>query len=121
MAYTRVEVEPNPNTPMQAAQVYKDIGARHPVAAVRLFEGEPEGRLFDVTGWASEAGGTPVEAFAVQVEDSSAGAAWLVYGGDWGIRLRPTESFEDWSIDDPDQHGETHLVLSDEDDIMFAD
>jgi hypothetical protein len=57
----------------------------------------------------------------VQVEDSSAGAAWLVYGGDWGIRLRPTESFEDWSIDDPDQHGETHLVLSDEDDIMFAD
>jgi hypothetical protein len=121
MAYTHVEVEPNPNTPMQATQVYKDIGARHPVAALRLFEGSPEGRLFDVTGWSSEDGGSPVEAYAVQVEDSSAGSAWLVYGGDWGIRLRPTESLEDWSIDDPDQYGETHLVLSDEDDIMFAD
>jgi hypothetical protein len=28
---------------------------------------------------------------------------------------------EDWSLGDPEQHGETHLVLADEDDIMFAD
>ncbi|HXH21690.1 MAG TPA: hypothetical protein VNN10_06645 [Dehalococcoidia bacterium] len=121
MSYTRVEVEPNANTPMAATQVFKNIGTPHPVSAVRLFEGEPEGRLFDVTGWSSAEGGSPVSAYAVQVEDSSAGAAWLVYGGDWGIRLRPTESLEDWSLEDPDQYGETHLVLADEDDIMFAD
>ena len=46
---------------------------------------------------------------------------YVIYGGDWGVRLRPTESLEDWSIEDTDQYGETHLVLSDEDDIMFAD
>jgi hypothetical protein len=120
-AYTHVEVESNDNTPMSANQVYKNIGARHPVSAVRLFEGEPEGRLFDLTGWSSDEGGSPCDAFAVQIEDSSEGSAWLVYGGDWGVRLRPTESLEDWSVDDPDQYGETHLVLSDEDDIMFTD
>jgi len=121
MPYTHVEVEPNDNTPMSANQVYQDIGGRHLVAAVRLFEGDPDGRLLDITGWSSAEGGSPVEAYAVQIEDSSEGSAWLVYGGDWGVRLRPTESLEDWRIDDPEQYGETHLVLADEDDIMFAD
>jgi hypothetical protein len=121
VSFTHVEVEPNDNCPMSANQVYKNITEPQPVAAVRLFEGDPEGRLFDVTGWSSADGGSAVEARAVKVEDSSAGSAWLVYGGDWGLRLRPTESLEDWSIEDADQYGETHLVLSDEGDIMFAD
>jgi hypothetical protein len=121
MPYTHVEVEASDNTPMSATQVYKNIGETHPVAAVRLFEGGPEGRLFDITGWSSIDGGSPCEAYAVKIEDSSEGAAWLVYGGDWGVRLRPTESMEDWSIADADQYGETHLVLADEDDIMFVD
>lgn len=121
MTFTHIEVQANPNTPMSATQVYKNLGERHMVAAVRLFEGHPEGRLFDITGWSSAEGGLPCDAYAVEVEDSSAGAAWLLYGGDWGVRLRPVESLEDWSIEDADQYGETHLVLADEDDIMFAD
>ena len=121
MSFTHVEVEANPNTPMSATQVYKNISEPFRVAAVRIFEGDPEGRLFDITGWTSAGGGSPCDAFAVKVEDSSSGEAWLVYGGDWGLRLRPTESFEDWSLSDPDQYGETHLVLADEGDIMFAD
>ena len=56
-----------------------------------------------------------------RIEDSSEGSAWLVYGGDWGVRLRPAQSFEDWSLGEGDQYGETHLVLADEGDIMFAD
>jgi hypothetical protein len=121
MSFTHVEVDANPTTPMSANQVFKNLTERFHVAAVRLFEEDPGGRLFDITGWSSEDGGAPTDAFAVKVEDSSAGAAWLVYGGDWGIRLRPTESMEDWSLSDPDQYGETHLVLADEDDIMFVD
>lgn len=119
MSYTQVQVESNPNCPMSAQQVYKNITEPHAVAAVRLFEGEPEGRLFDITGWSEFEGAIP--AYAVKVEDSSSGSSWLVYGGDWGLRLRPTESMEDWNLEDPDQYGETHLVLADEDDIMFAD
>lgn len=121
MAYTHIDVEANPNTLLSANQVYYNAGEAYRVAAVRLFEGNPEGRLYDVAGWSSADGGTPVEAYAVKVEDSSEGEAWLVYGGDWGLRLRPTESLEDWSRDDTGQFGETHLVLADEADIMFAD
>ncbi|HEY7268812.1 MAG TPA: hypothetical protein VH951_03205 [Dehalococcoidia bacterium] len=121
MSFTHVEVEPNANCPMSANQVYKNLTEPHLVAAVRLFEGAPEGRLFDITGWSSVEGGSPCECYAVKVEDSSSGEAWVVYGGDFGLRLRPTESFEDWSLEDQDQYGETHLVLADEDDIMFAD
>jgi hypothetical protein len=120
-AFTYIEVESNPNSAMSANQVYKNLTEPYRVAAVRLFEGDPEGRLFDITGWSSAEGGSPCDAFAVKVEDSSAGEAWLVYGGDWGLRLRPTESMEDWSLDAADQFGESHLVLADEDDIMFSD
>jgi hypothetical protein len=116
-AYTHVEVEANDNTPMMAQQVYKNLGLPFRVVRVRLYEGEPEGKLYDVAGWSSAGGGSPVDAYAVQIEDSSAGAAFLVYGGDWGIRLRPAGSEEAWSIDAADQLGETHLVLASDEDL----
>jgi hypothetical protein len=115
--YTHVDVESNDNTPMMAQQVYKNLGLPFRVTQVRIFEGEPEGVLHDVTGWSSRDGGTPVDAYAVQVEDSSAGSAFLVYGGDWGVRLRPADSDEPWSLEDPGQFGETHLVLATDDDL----
>jgi hypothetical protein len=119
--YTRIEVEPNDNTPMMASQVYKNIGVPFPVARVRIYEGEPDGHLCEVTGWSSAAGGSPVDAYAVQIEDSSEGSAYLVYGGDWGIRLRPAETQGDWSIDSAEQWGETHLVLASIEDITRKD
>jgi len=118
--YTHVEVEANDNTPMMAQQVYKNLGLPFRVAAVRIFEGDPDGQLFAIAGWSSADGGTPVPAYAVQIEDSSAGAAYLVYGGDWGVRLRPVDSDAPWSLDDPEQSGETHLVLSTIEDITPA-
>jgi hypothetical protein len=119
-AYTYVDVEPNDNTPMLAAQVYKNLGAAFPVARVVIYEGGPDGQLCAITGWSSAGGGSPAAAYAVQVEDSSEGSAYLVYGGDWGVRLRPADSDAAWSIDAPDQWGETHLVLSSLDDIARA-
>ena len=118
--YTHVEVEANDNTPMMAQQVYKNLGVPFRVARVRIFEGEPEGRLFAITGWSSAESGSPVPAYAVQVEDSSAGAAYLIYGGDWGVRLRPAESEAPWGMEDLEQFGETHLVLSSLEDITAA-
>ncbi len=116
--FTYVDVEPNPNCLMAANQVYKNLGEPFRVAAVRIYEGEPEGRLFAVCGWSGGEG--PAGAYAVRVEDSSAGAAYVVYGGDWGIRLRPAESMADWSLHDADQRGETHLVLADAEDLVPA-
>jgi hypothetical protein len=118
--YTHIDVEPNDNTPMMAQQVYKNLGLPFRVQQVRIFEGTPEGELFGITGWSSADGGSAVAAYAVHIEDSSAGDAYLVYGGDWGVRLRPVTSDQPWRIDDPEQTGETHLVLSTIEDITPA-
>ncbi len=118
--FTHVEVEPNPSCPMSANQVFKNLGDPFAVAQVRIFEGEPGGRLCAVTGWSSAADGTPVAAYAVAVEDSSAGTAYIVYGGDWGIRLRSADATPQWRLEDADQWGETHLVLADADDLIAA-
>ena len=115
--YTYIDVSPNANCPMTANLVFKNISDPRRISMVRLFEGEPGGRLVDVTGWSNA--GAPCDALAVQVEDSSEGSAYLVYGGDWGIRLRPPDAAE-WSLYDPDQWGETHLVLADAEDIIPA-
>jgi hypothetical protein len=116
--YTHVEVEPNDNTPMMAQQVYKNIGVPFPISHVRVYEGEPEGQLCAITGWSSGSGGSATSAYAVAIEDSSEGRAILVYGGDWGVRLKPADSDAPWNIDDPEQWGETHLVLASEDDLL---
>ena len=57
----------------------------------------------DVAGWSSAADGTPCPARAVSVEDSGAGVATLVYGGDWGLRLLPRDGREPF--------GEPYLLL----------
>jgi hypothetical protein len=118
--YTHVEVEPNDNTPMMAQQVYKNIGVPFPVSHVRIYEGEPDGQLCAITGWSSKDGGTPTAAYAVHIEDSSEGAAFLIYGGDYGVRLKAAESEEAWDVGSMDQWGETHLVLASEEDVTRA-
>jgi len=118
--YTHVDVESNDNTPMMAQQVYKNIGVPFPVSHVRIYEGEPGGQLCAVCGWSSTSDGPEVRAHAVQIEDSSEGRAFLVYGGDWGVRLRPADADAPWSTDDVDQWGETHLVMASEDDLTRA-
>jgi hypothetical protein len=115
--YTRVEVEASANSPMSAYQVYRNSGEPFPIERVRIYEGGPQARLYAVTGWSSEDGGRPARCFAVRIEDSSEGTAYLVYGADWGIRLAPAGGSPHWDVDAPDQWGETHLVLADRADI----
>ena len=43
----------------------------------------------------------------------------MVCGGDWGIRLRPEGSDEEWDLNSPDQWGEPYLMLTDRDDVML--
>lgn len=119
-SYTYVEVEPNDNSPMMAQHVFPNAGLPFPVSHVHVYDGVPGGRLCAVTGWSSAGGGSEVRAYAVEVEDSSEGRAILVYGGDWGIRLRPAGSDAPWSLEDTNQWGETHLVLSSEEDLERA-
>lgn len=118
--YTYVDVESNPNSPMSANQVFHNIDLPFRVVQVRIFEGEPDGQLCAITGWSSKDNGSPVEAYAVRIEDSSEGAAFLIYGGDWGVRLRPAEDDVSWSHENGSQWGEPYLVLADAEDIVRA-
>ena len=119
--FTRIEVEPNDNSLASANLAFKNLSDPFRVARVRIFDGQPDGTLYEVTGWSSAGDGRPVDANAVQVEDSGAGAAYVIYGGDWGIRFKPAGSSAAWSAVDQDQWGETHLVLADPEDIVAAE
>ena len=119
--FTHIEVEANDNCPMTVNMVYKNLNDPVQVSRLRLYDGAPGGSINAVTGWSSADGGSPVPAYAVQVEDSGLGAAFVVYGADWGLRLRPEASAAEWDLHDPEQWGETHLVLADAEDILSVD
>ena len=55
----------------------------------------------------------------VPVSDSGQAAVHVVCGGDWGIRLKPIGTDEEWDLDSPDQWGEPYLMLTDKADILL--
>ena len=82
-----VFVEPNENAPEGSGLRFRtEEASARPVS--RVFW---DYRWCKVVGWASAAGGSPCPAQAIAVEDSSAGTAQLVFGGDWGVRLMPED------------------------------
>tara|TARA_Y100000588_G_scaffold104041_1_gene113423 strand:- start:101 stop:475 length:375 start_codon:yes stop_codon:yes gene_type:complete len=116
-----VEVEENDNCEYMPMLVYE--GHRQPVQVSKIIiddPGRPEG-ICDVTGWSSEGGGTPCIAFYVPVSDSGQAIAHLVYGGDWGIRMKPENVTEPWDVSSSLQWGEPYLVLLDKNSIIEAD
>jgi hypothetical protein len=46
---------------------------------------------------------------------------YLVFGGLWGIRLKPVVLDEDWNLESRGQWGEPYLALADLNDIQYAE
>jgi hypothetical protein len=105
--YVDLFIDPNPNTPEGCGLRYKAESPPRPVRVVRHWLGAGEDVVCDVVGWASEGGGSPCVAHGCTVEDSSSGAATLVYGSDWGLRLTPRNGSPAF--------GEPYLLLGAED------
>jgi hypothetical protein len=61
------------------------------VRRVRWYDERDRAVECSVSGWSSDDGGRAVPAMGVTIEDSSAGAAVMVWGGDWGVRLVPAD------------------------------
>ena len=114
-----LEVEENPNCDYMPMLVYEAHRDPVPISRVRLAEPDRPHGLYRVTGWSSDSGGTPTPAMYVPVSDSGQAVVHLVYGGDWGIRLGPADSDEDWDISSPSQWGEPYLMLTDEGDVVM--
>ncbi len=109
-----LEVEENNNCDYMPLMVYEAHSDPVPISQVVLEEPDRPHGIYQVTGWSSEGDGTPCPAMYAPVSDSGQAVVHLVYGGDWGIRLKSANSDEDWDIRNLNQFGEPYLMLMDE-------
>jgi hypothetical protein len=116
-----VEVEANENCEASVFARFKEAAAPRPVVQVRLYDRNPAGEWYWVTGWTDDQSTPTCPAYAQLVEDSGAGLAHLVYGGIYGLRFKPVTIDEPWSLGSPHQFGETYLSLASERDLRYAD
>ncbi len=115
------EVEENPNCPEAVSMRFKELGPARPVHQVRISDRPGGAQLFCVTGWSDDPGRPCCPAYAQKVEESGSGLAYLIFGGSWGIRLRPIGTDEEWSLDSPHQWGEPFLLLGSPYDLVYED
>jgi len=116
-----VEVESNPNCESSLFARFKEAGPARKVAQVRSFERRAEGEWCWVTGWSDDPAQPCCPAYGQMVEDSGAGLTNLIFGGIWGVRLKPVSLPEDWSLESTNQWGEPYLSLADSNDIRYED
>ena len=112
-----IETHDNPNCAGTDQFVFNELGISRPIRGIRIEERGVE-TICDVTG--VEEGGGFFRAQAVKIADSGAGFAYLIYGGRWGIRLRPKKfSGEPWDFSNKQQWGEPFKIYGSEDDILY--
>ncbi len=116
-----IEVESNENCETSFFGRFKEIRPARPVVQVKLYDRNPVGEWYWVTGWSDHEQTPPCPAHAQLVEDSGAGLTHLVYGGMYGLRFKPISTDEAWSLDSPHQWGEAYLSLSSDRDLCYAD
>ncbi len=99
--------------------MFNELEKPRPVRGIRVLERGGES-LHAVTGVSQEGKWTPVH--AVKVTDSGAGYAFLIYGGEWGIRLRPEKFAEEpWDLANAHQWGEPFKLYGESHDLVYAD
>ena len=88
-----VEVEPSPNCDYHPQQVFEALEEPWRVSRVRVERPDGSYGWCLVTGWCSDEDGSACEAFCAKVGDSGSGFSFLVHGGDYGLRLMPSDHF----------------------------
>ena len=116
-----VEVESNDNCEAGVFVRFKEVEAARSVSQVRIYDRTSQGEWCWVCGWADNPLIPRCPAFAQRVEDSGAGLAYLVFGGLYGIRLKPVAVEEEWDLASARQWGEPYLLLADATDLRFED
>lgn len=116
-----IEVESSENCEASLFARFKEVGPARRIDQVKLYERNPAGEWYWVTGWNDDPATPACLAYAQLVEDSGSGLAHLVYGGIYGLRFKPTNIEEAWNLDSPQQWGEAYLSLSSDRDLRYAD
>ena len=115
-----VEVESNSNCEASVFLRFKEIAPPKPITHIKIYDRVPRGEWCMVTGWCDDSEQPMCEVFAQNVEDSGAGTATLVFGGNYGIRLQSEENAEPWNLKSAKQWGESYLLLSGDGDIRYT-
>jgi hypothetical protein len=116
-----IEVESNPNCGDSVFARFKEVGPARRVIQVKSFERSAQGEWCWVTGWSDDPEHPCDPAFTQPAEDSGAGITHLVFGGTWGIRLKPVSLNEEWNLESRNQWGESYLSLADPKDLVCED
>jgi hypothetical protein len=116
-----VEVESNPNCAASCFARFKETGQPRRVVQVRTYDRSAQGEWCWITGWTDDPEHPRCPVHAQPVEDSGAGITHLIYGGIWGVRLKPVVLTEDWDLESPNQWGEPYLSLADAKDIRYEE
>lgn len=116
-----VEVESNDNCETSFFARFKEVRPARPVDRVKLYDRNPAGEWYSVTGWSDDSRSPACPAYAQLVEDSGSGLAHLVYGGIYGLRFKPFALDEPWSLTSSNQWGEAYLSLSSEKDLRYSE
>ncbi len=114
----QIEVEDSPNCGPTEQFIYRELGEIRFIRGILAEERGKEVSL-DVTGVAKDWVWAPAR--CVKIADSGAGFAFLIFGGEWGIRLKPSWHTADWDLTDPKQWGEPFKIYGSEKDILYAD
>lgn len=116
-----LEVEENPNCESTGFKRFKELGPVRRVRQICMYDRKDEGEWCHITGWTSTSADSICPAYAVPVEDSGAGMAYLIYGGNWGLRFKPLEIEEKWDLNSPHQWGEPYLIAASPRDLKFEE
>jgi hypothetical protein len=116
-----VEVESNDNCETGFFGRFKEVSPARPVNQVKLYDRDPAGEWYWITGWSDDEHTPACPAYAQLVEDSGSGLTHLIYGGICGLRFKPIRIKEAWNIESPHQWGETYLSLASDRDLRYAE
>lgn len=120
MAMFMFEVEENPNCEGMPQLIFNTLAEGRQISHVKAARTGGQTTFHRITGWSSAGGGAPSPAYVVKIEESGSGVGWLVYGGDWGVRLMPPGVTEAWGLASKTQWGEPYLLLNNESDVRYA-
>ncbi len=118
MNHRHIEIKANPNCEESQEFVFNELGTREPIRGI-LVGDEGKETECDVIGVGP--GGVWIQATAAKVADSSDGIAYMICGGEWGIRLRP-EKFraQPWDLANKNQWGEPYKIYGKKEDILYG-
>ena len=114
-----IDLEENENSGYFPIQIFETQSKSRSVKMITV-PNIPESNVpHDVVGWCSDDGGSICNVTAVAVGDSGLGQVMMIYGGDHGIRLRPSSSKSIWGLNATDQSGEPYVLLPISVDLIF--